>query len=304
MATFNVHLNGLDHVECRRGDLFEPVEGEAFDLIVSNPPFIVSPENIFYFMHSGMTGDEVCRTIARQAPGLLTDGGYCQFLANWTVVAGEDWRDRLAGWVEGIGCDVLVLRRGTTAPDEYAATWIETDGGEAGFARSFDAWMDYYASLGVEAIDSGLVTLRRTTAPEPWFRAEAAPETMTFPAGHDVARRFAAEDFLLAHHEDRALLATRFLLSPDVRLDQSAQAAEGAWELLRTEIRREGGLHWSGSVDPDGAELLARCDGTQPMSALLADLADRVDAAPSAAWPNVVRRLVEWGFLVPDDPVT
>jgi hypothetical protein len=41
MAAFNARLNDLPHFECRHGDLFEPVAGERFDLIVSNPPFIV-----------------------------------------------------------------------------------------------------------------------------------------------------------------------------------------------------------------------------------------------------------------------
>ena len=40
----NAALSGLDNVECRRGSLFEPVEGEQFDLIVCNAPFVVSPE--------------------------------------------------------------------------------------------------------------------------------------------------------------------------------------------------------------------------------------------------------------------
>lgn len=31
-------LSGFDHVECREGSFFDPVEGERFDLVVSNPP--------------------------------------------------------------------------------------------------------------------------------------------------------------------------------------------------------------------------------------------------------------------------
>ncbi|HJV08253.1 MAG TPA: methyltransferase, partial [Acidimicrobiales bacterium] len=203
MAQFNVDLNELGTIECREGDLFDPVAGETFDLIVSNPPFIVSPDNAFYFLHSGLAADEVCRTIARQAPKHLSEGGYCQFLANWAPAGGKDWRTWLAGWFEGTGCDALVLRRGSTPVDEYAATWIESEEDE-GFERSFDDWMAYYARLGIEAVDSGLVTLRRPVAGAgagagtPWFRAEDSPETMTFPAGGDLLARFAAEDFLAA----------------------------------------------------------------------------------------------------------
>jgi len=302
VAAFNARLNGLDNVECRQGDLFEPVEQETFDLIVSNPPFIVSPDNIFYFLHSGMGGDEVCRAIAQQAPRLLSEGGYCQFLANWTVGAGEDWRARLAGWFDGTGCDALVMRRGSTAPDEYAAIWIEGEAPNSRFEESFATWMDYYEQLGVGTIDSGLVTIRRSSgATAPWFRAEDTPETMTFPAGGDISGRFEAEDFLAAHG-DEALLTAAFRLSADARLVQESQPAPEGWEVLTTQLRRVEGLHWSGHVDLDGASVLARCDGTRPMADLLDDLAgslgpDRDELA--RAWPGTIRRLVQCGFLLP-----
>ena len=39
-ARINVLLNRVDdRVEVRRGDLFEPVHGERFDLVLFNPPF-------------------------------------------------------------------------------------------------------------------------------------------------------------------------------------------------------------------------------------------------------------------------
>ena len=40
-ASINARLNHLDHrIEFRHGDLFAPVAGERFDLIVFNPPFL------------------------------------------------------------------------------------------------------------------------------------------------------------------------------------------------------------------------------------------------------------------------
>lgn len=40
-ATVNVLMNQLEHkIEVRRGDLFAPVVGERFDLILFNPPFV------------------------------------------------------------------------------------------------------------------------------------------------------------------------------------------------------------------------------------------------------------------------
>lgn len=304
MARFNAALNGLDRVDCREGDLFEPVAGEAFDLIVSNPPFIISPENVYYFLHSGMAGDEVCRTIAGQAGAYLRPGGYCQFLANWAVVGGEDWRDRLRGWFEGTGCDAWVLRRGSQPPDEYASVWIEAEAGPDGWGEAFGAWMDYYRRLGIEAIDSGVVSMRRRgDGALPWYRADDVPETMSFPAGTDIARGFEAQDFLAATGDD-ALMATRFRLAPDVRLDQQYRAAGGGWEAVASRLRRVEGLQWSGAIDAYGAAVLAGCDGSRPIGQVLDDLAASLgadapaSAADAPAWAGVVRRLVERGFLL------
>ena len=70
-----------------------------FDLVVSNPPFVISPRGELAYRDSGLAGDEVCRRIVVEAPRHLAAGGVCQLLANWLHVRGEDWRDRLASWL-------------------------------------------------------------------------------------------------------------------------------------------------------------------------------------------------------------
>ena len=56
VARFNANLNGIANVDFVEGDMFAPVQGGAFDLIVSNPPFIISPENRHFFLNSGLEG--------------------------------------------------------------------------------------------------------------------------------------------------------------------------------------------------------------------------------------------------------
>src|SRR5262249_6027472 len=41
IAAFNAALNELPPLDLREGDLFAPVEGETFDLIVCNPPYVI-----------------------------------------------------------------------------------------------------------------------------------------------------------------------------------------------------------------------------------------------------------------------
>lgn len=73
-------------VQFRAGDLFEPVRGEAFDVIVSNPPYIgeeerpaLDPEVVDWeppaALFAGVGGLDVIRPLVAQAPGHLRPGG-------------------------------------------------------------------------------------------------------------------------------------------------------------------------------------------------------------------------------------
>ena len=59
-------------VDLRRGSLFEPVAGERYDLVVSNPPFVVGAGTRDYeYRDSGMAGDTLCRNMIEQVPDHL-----------------------------------------------------------------------------------------------------------------------------------------------------------------------------------------------------------------------------------------
>jgi len=110
-AATTAGLNELDW-ELLRGDLVEPVRDRRFDLVVSNPPFIVGPGAQRYdYRDSGRAGDAVCAELVAAAPGLLNPSGHMQFLANWLHVSGEEWEDRVAGWLAGTGLDAWEIGR-------------------------------------------------------------------------------------------------------------------------------------------------------------------------------------------------
>ena len=67
-ARFNADLAGLP-VDLRTGSLFEPVTGETFDLIVSNPPFVITPRvagvPTYEYRDAGAEGDQVVERLVR-----------------------------------------------------------------------------------------------------------------------------------------------------------------------------------------------------------------------------------------------
>src|SRR5689334_1620832 len=69
-------LSGAAPADLREGSLFDPVGAETFDLIVSNPPFVISPGARLTYRDGGMGGDDLCRTLVQQAGEHLAEGGY------------------------------------------------------------------------------------------------------------------------------------------------------------------------------------------------------------------------------------
>ena len=157
-AATTAALNGLSW-ELLAGDLLAPVAGRRFDLVVSNPPFVIGPGATRYtYRDSGRAGDAVCAELAAAAPDLLTEGGTLQFLANWLHVAGEDWHDRVAGWVAGTGCDAWIVQREVSDPVEYVNLWLR-DASEAFDPARAQAWLDWFDANRIEGVGYGLVTL-------------------------------------------------------------------------------------------------------------------------------------------------
>lgn len=86
LAEHNRKQCGLDNVIVRHGDWFEPLMGEQFDLIVSNPPYLAADDphldqgdvrfEPVSALVSGPTGLEDLAHIANAAPDYLQPGGW------------------------------------------------------------------------------------------------------------------------------------------------------------------------------------------------------------------------------------
>ncbi|WP_241979391.1 MULTISPECIES: DUF7059 domain-containing protein [Cryobacterium] len=104
LAAVNAELNEIDNIEFRLGSLFEPVVGERFDHIISNPPFVITPRvpgvPAYEYRDGGLVGDALVEAVVRGAAGHLTPGGIAQLLGNWEYHAGQDAFERLTGWLD------------------------------------------------------------------------------------------------------------------------------------------------------------------------------------------------------------
>jgi SAM-dependent methyltransferase len=304
-TSFNATLNGVANVECREGSFFGPVADEKFDLVVSNPPFVVSPDSAITFRDGGMRGDDVSRIVLHEAARHLADGGIAAVLVSWGVPGNDEWRAPLDAWVKGLGCDAWFLHHSRATPLGYAATWnepLQRSDDAAAYPQALDRWARYYRELGYGSIGYGAVILRKRAAKTNWTRADDIHGQREPASAAQIERLIAAEDYL-GSHDDAALLKERLLREPEHRLDQVLRAREGAFVVDGASLRLEEGLRFETAIDAFTAELFARLDGTRTLGDAATDAAKRfasdglapADVAAEAA--AIARRLLALGFI-------
>ena len=298
LASFNAAINGIANVEWRLGSLFDAVEGETFDLIFCNPPYVISPDSQFIFRDGGRRGDALCEEIVRRAPHYLNEGGFCTVLINWAIPNGQEWHVPLRRWLDGNGCQSWLMMSASQDPTTYAAIWTRSRDRDA-YSAALDRWIRYFEELDLQAIGLGAVVLRKS-APRSWVRVDYLPDSVTAPAGADIERLFGAHDYL-SNISDEAVLASRFKTQPEHALLQTLVFKDGRYAIDAAEVRSRGGLPFRGTVDPYSTELLARSDGTRPLAQIADEIAAAHDLDPdkfTAACAAITRGLIASGFLV------
>lgn len=307
MAELSLALSGTSttqgaDVELREGSLFDPVP-EKVDLIVSNPPYVMSPPQPkgqrLTYREAGFSGDGLIEQVVRQAPGHLNPGGTVQILANWAQIGDQPWADRLAGWVEGLGVDLWALEREHLDVHEYIETWL-TDAGLDGSPQwrpRYDEWLGYFAQLGITGVSMGWITLTAAGREHPDLSFEEWPWSIEQPVGQAVGQRRAGVDDALA--SDDALLGGRWAVRDDVIAESTGRP--GAADPEHLVFRQRSGLCRAMEADTVLGGVLGACDGDLNLGAIVAAVAEILDVDAGEVREQIlpqVRRALREGILV------
>lgn len=171
---FNAALNQRE-IEVRQGSLFEPVAGEAFQLITSNPPFVITPQsvrqdNLWQYRDGGMDRDNLIATVTSEGPSYLVPGGMLQMLANWEVVADEPWQHHPDKWLkkaqETAGpLQAWVVQRDLLDCSQYAELWMRDSLGQSASREKWEEyyrlWLKDFATANVQAVGMGFMAIHR-----------------------------------------------------------------------------------------------------------------------------------------------
>ena len=306
-AELNAQINGVSNIDFRLGSMFEPVAGEAFDLIVSNPPFVITPRvdgvPEYEYRDGGLVGDALVEQFLRTAPDFLTRGGAAQLLGNWesrggqAALEGRAGLDRLSSWVPA-DLDLWVVQREELSPLAYAELWIR-DGGttprDAAFTPLLTAWLDDFEARGVSAVGFGYILVRRPPEASASAPALRRVERVTQPVSNVGGALRAG---LAAHDALAGGLPTTLVTSADVT--EARHLLPGNDDPSIIELRQGGGFARTISVDPALAALVGACDGELTVMQIAAALADLFEVPFADLWASLeprIRQLVIDGFM-------
>ena len=305
LTQFNAALNEAV-IDVREGSLFEPVEGETFDLIVTNPPFVITPDSVrgaaglLEYRDGGMDRDNLIRAVLRGAPACMNEGGTLQMLANWEIPADRNpdtqWSWRVDLWLDGLPVDAWVVQRDVLDPARYVDMWIRDSGGQlmdrADYERAFTSWLADFRRAGTGAIGMGFVALRRLDeAASGGKRAYDLSLDGHAPRGRDVA-------WALASLRAPELWDTVLTRASDVREERHYVPGSPDPELII--MHQGGGLGRSVPVSSAVSAVVGASDGELTVGQIAAAVAmlTSVDADDVRAEVEApLRDLIRWGFL-------
>ncbi|MFT2815537.1 class I SAM-dependent methyltransferase [Leifsonia sp. A12D58] len=315
LAALNARLNGITNIEFRLGSLFEPVAGERFDHIISNPPFVITPRTegvpSYEYRDGGLVGDAIVEAVVTGAAAHLTPGGVAQLLGNWEYRTNVDAFDRMTAWLdrpESGNLDAWIIEREVELPTEYAETWIR-DGGTRpdtpDFDRLYGAWLDDFAARNVAKVGFGYMLLR---APVEGPAASAAPfrrlERLLGSLGQNssglgtyLAECLAAHDWQAATNDD-ALSRAHLIVAPDVTEERHYWPGNDDPTLMT--LHQGAGFGRTVPLDTALAALIGACDGDLSVAAIIGALSQLLEVDEDALTADLLprlRELLDDGFL-------
>ena len=189
--------------------------------------------------------------------------------------------------------------------DEYANHWLRQGDfpTEERLAEAFDRWMAYYEQLGIEAIDTALIILRRRLGGANWIRFET-DRRLNHPNGVGIQAMFAAHDLLERTASTIRTCSTWSSVQAELRSGPATRARDSGWLVENAQCMLGKGLEFEGRLDQALFHVLTLCRGQQPLSAVLAQAAARTGQSIdqiSTGCLATVRSLIDQGFLWPVD---
>ena len=294
LTRFNAALNGIKNIETLEGSYFEPLQGQNFDLILANLPYVIAPQNRHVYSDVDQPGNISLHKRLIEIPNHIREGGFAHVLVNWVHRIDEAWWLPLRQALADSHSDTWLIYTASKQPGEYADIWIDqqTRNDPVKFKKTKRAWLKWYRSNQIPQIALGAIVLRRRTSTDNWFQAVQAKNNLEGSAGDQFQRMFAMQDFLTSLNHSNVLLDK--IIIP---VDMDTLTFNKKKESLVSQLK---GLRLEAEVQPATLTLLRRLDGHTSLQSIIDDLSSEPEFAAKDIRNTVeadIKSLLKLGML-------
>ena len=311
-AAANARLNRVEGITLRAGDLYHAVAEETFELIATNPPFVISPQEgvpQHEYRDAGLAGDRLAERVVAEGVAHLRPGGTLISLANWEYHWGVDGLERVEAWIRNEpgepSVDAWIIERDVLDPAQYAELWARDGGlreGSEAHSRTIDSWLQDFRNRRVTRIGLGSIRIRRHDETGMHHEVIRRSERSTGPLQEQSLGAHLRQTFDTGVHtarlSDEQVLHACWVRSPELR--EQREYTPGQEHPTDISLVSAEGIERHVSADTLLAAAVGACDGelslTQIAEALATLLELELDAI-SSALARKFRELAWLGFV-------
>lgn len=303
-SAINAAINGIANVEWGLGDLFVPVEGERFDLVVSQPPFVARRAGAppATYLYGGTRGDELPLRLLGDLPGYLAEDGRAVLLVEWPIVDGQPLEQRIRAALRSEDVNLLLLQFPPIDLDEYCShlAGVGTVGCGDEFETRAILTRDHLDKTGISGLRQTLVIVQRSQSARCWtstidIRAGGAPLLTSDRIDMLVASR----DLLT--RSDEALLGSCLVMPEGSVLGSECAVSNRDQTTLRIRFPKSSMVH-DADMNPEAVLLVSLVHDAPSVGAAVDAFAHRTSKMGEGTTETIlqaVREALLMGLLEP-----
>lgn len=272
-ARFNAALNGITNVEFQQADVTAGLDDvERFDLIVSNPPYLLSPENELLYRDGAKNARTVGERVLLQAPRLLSSNGILVCLASWSITDPLDCAQAIRSVAARVNCDGFAFVYAIRSPLRDAICW-NAHAERGSMEKKVRSWVEFHRELGTDSVAYGLVVLTPSATRTTEFRFERVSLDGLRPDGGQLKDLLAALRCRAAGELPRSMH-----LHPEHEIRSVSRIVGGRRVMREQVVQSTRGIPFTVDCGPRLLDLLAgaRPDSREPGGDVLSSMRGRL----------------------------
>jgi SAM-dependent methyltransferase len=300
-SRFNARLNELE-ATFKAGDLTEPVAGERFELVISQPPFVIQAgdSKTTTYLHGGQTGDELTLRLISELSDVLSEEGRAIVLFDAPRLPGSPLDERLNGAMSDAPLQLHAVSAKGHSADQQSIAYTSVrhpDLGES-YINAVRESREHLEALGIEGSDHVLLHARR--APEDEEQRTVVLETDALRRWDHVMLDELVASASVATRSDARLMTCTVQLPPGAALLQESTFEQPPKHRLT--LHFESGRATDFELSDAAAVVVEAASNGATIERLVANFAEVAGAPPDDVAPQVlafVRKALLLGLVTP-----